>query len=67
MLLGPGEEFEIKEKIGIHKIDCDQFTRGFNNFPLYFVYLGDESTTGGAANAINVSFGFNLSFCVVDL
>lgn len=67
MLLGPGEEFEIKEKLRVKKIDADSFTRGGKYFPIYFVYLGNETTTGGAANAVNVSVSHNLSFSVVDI
>lgn len=67
MLLQPNDEFEVKEKMHVKKVDCDAFARGGKYYPIYFVYIGNEGSAGGAAVSCNVLTSHNLSFAVVDL
>jgi len=66
MLLNQSEEFEVKQKMHVKKVDCDQFTRGFKYYPLYLIYFGNQ-VASGAGNSLNIITSFNLSFSVVDL
>jgi len=66
MLLQQAEEFEVKEKLRVKKIDCDQYTRGAKYFPVYFIYVGNQ-VAAGAGQTFNIISSFNLSFSVVDL
>jgi len=64
--LKPGDDVNIIQKIKTVKIDCDKYRRAGGFFPLWIVYLNQNTDNTAGAETVRVVQGYNLSFAVTD-
>lgn len=65
--LKPGDDMMVIYKLKTKKIDVSAFERGVGGmYPYWLVYACQRVDTTAGAQAVNVTIGHNLSFCVTD-
>lgn len=66
MTLKPGDDCMFAHRLKPVMLDADEFTREAGWFPYWMVYLGQKVDGNALAQAMTVTLGHNLSFCMMD-